>query len=259
MNPVSNLATTAQAFAASGRPVFPVQPSGKIPLTPHGFKDASTDPAIIAEWWDREPCANIGLVTGNAAGFWVLDIDGTAGESSLRALEQQHTPLPETVEVITGGGGRHIYFLYPPERHIACSAGKLGDGIDIRGDGGYIIAPPSVHSSGRPYTKSVDSAQVMSAAPAWLLDLIQNPATGTPPTPLNEWHTLLREGVHEGQRNDAMTRIAGKLLRSDLHPHLALEICHAVNEARFLPPLPEKEIHNIVNSIAARELNRRGA
>ena len=196
----NHLLTAALSYAKAKHPIFPVKEGGKTPLTPHGLKDASLAVATITQWWQQWPQANIGLCTGSIAGFFVLDIDGADGEASLAQLEQAYALLPPTVEAITGGGGRHLYFQMPQHHKISCSAGKIGLGLDIRGDGGYIIAPPSIHPSGKTYAWSVDCANALAKAPEWLLRLIQTPATQSKQN--NEASTLeLVKGVSEGQRN----------------------------------------------------------
>ncbi len=143
------LGHAALAYAARGWPVFPCQ--GKIPRTPHGFQDATTDGTQIRQWWARWLDATIGVPTGVASGLVVLDIDPRhGGEESLATLIAAHGPLPETVESRTGGGGRHLFFQHPGG-YVPNSSGRLGPGLDIRGDGGYVIVPPSLHASGQRY------------------------------------------------------------------------------------------------------------
>ncbi len=251
-----NKLSSALAYAQAGKYLFPLLPRGKTPLTAKGFHDASKDLAAITAWWQPWPEANIGLPTGKINGFWVLDIDGEDGEYSLRQLEQEHGKLPPTVEVITGGGGRHLYFGLPAQGSIRNSAGRLGKGLDVRGDGGYVVVPPSVHETGKAYSFSIDSSASMASAPAWLLSLVRVSAASKP-APVSEWRTLAKS-MTEGGRNDAVARIAGKLLRCRLEPRLALELCLAWNEARCTPPLSSEEVTRTVDSIAGRELARRG-
>lgn len=251
------LQAAALHYAGRGVSVFPCKPRKKTPLTTHGFKDASAHPDKIAFWWGNWPDANIGLPTGEKAGFWVLDIDvDKGGEESLRALEEQYGALPQSLEVITGSGGRHIYFKWPEDAGIANSAGGLGTGLDVRGSGGYAIAPPSVHPCGGRYEWSVDSENRMQPAPAWLLDLVRKPAEGTRGKTPQDWRALSR-GVSEGQRNDAIARLSGKLFRCDFDPYTVLEFCQWWNARRCTPPLPEEEVTRTVNSIAGKELEKR--
>src|SRR5262249_12553200 len=111
------------------------------------------------------PAANIGVATGKPSGIFVVDVDGVDAEAELRKLEAQHGALPPTIEVITARG-RHVYFKMPAAP-IRNSAGKLGPGLDIRATGGYVLAPPSIHPTGRRYEWSVDCASAIADAPTW--------------------------------------------------------------------------------------------
>jgi len=159
------LLDAALAYAARGWPVFPCKPRGKEPLTPHGFKDATTDEVVIRDWWSRWPDANIGIPTG-ASTFVVLDVDTRdGGNETLRELVAQHGELPETPAVLTSGGGTHYYLA--PDGVRCC---KVGKGIDLKGAGGYVIAPPSVHPTGWTYTWDAEDVP-MAAVPGWLAAL----------------------------------------------------------------------------------------
>src|SRR5262245_52180190 len=143
------LVEAAVAYAGRGLPVFPCK--GKMPRTEHGFQDASTDHETVLTWWTRWPEAAIGIPTGAVSGLIVLDVDVQhGGAGTLAELERKHGKLPKAPEVLTGGGGKHFYFAHPGE-HVQSSVGKLGAGLDVRGDGGYVIAPPSTHANGRAY------------------------------------------------------------------------------------------------------------
>ena len=191
------------------------------------------------------------------ASSWSTSTAWTAS-STLRRLEAEHGALPPTVEAITGNG-RHIYFAMP-DTPVRNTASKIGDSIDTRGDGGYVLVPPSVHPSGRCYAWSVDSASTFAAAPDWLLAKIGKPnGNGAMPTPPAQWRDLVLGGVGEGRRNDTVTRLAGYLLRRHIDPVVALEFLAAWNAVRCQPPLDAAEVAGIVDSIAGRELKRRGA
>ena len=160
-------------YARHGIPIFPCKPRGKEPLTPRGFHDATTDEAKVRQWLSQWPDANIGIPTGRPSSFLVVDVDPRNGGPTDRAeLIRVLGPIPETAEVITGGGGRHIYFRYaggPVPKQLA-------PGIDLKGDGGYIIAPPSIHPSGRRYKVDgiVGPKAFLSTpmAPSWLRERI---------------------------------------------------------------------------------------
>ena len=155
--------------------------------------------------------------------------------------------------------GRHIFLLYPdPPARVRNSAKKIAPDIDVRGDGGYVVAPPSIHPSGNAYCWSVDSARTFAAAPDWLLTLIAEPANGAAAvTPPSEWRELVK-GVAEGARDCSAAKLAGYLLRRRIDPFVTLELLRGWNATRCAPPLPERDIERIVDSIATRELRRRG-
>jgi putative DNA primase/helicase len=135
----------ARQIAAKGKPVFPCKPGGKDPLTEHGHHDATTDPRKINAWWNRWPDANIGMPTGKRSDVFVVDADeDKGGLESLAKLEAENEPLPTTARARTGRGGLHLYFKYPSEGEIRNSASKLGPGLDVRGEGGYVLVPPSI-------------------------------------------------------------------------------------------------------------------
>ena len=178
---------TALAFARHGHPVFPINwpvkhegrlrcscgsdrrgrpctsaakhPYGK--LAPKGLLSATTESGIIKGWFGYQaPEANLGVTTDRLV---VIDVDPRhGGDESFRALEREHGPFPPTWRVLTGGGGEHLLFAVPDSIEISnvvaeqMSEPPLGCGIDIRARGGYIVAPPSRHISGRTYAWSVD-------------------------------------------------------------------------------------------------------
>src|SRR5215510_7477467 len=147
----------------------------KHPRTEHGFKDATDDLDVIKGWWQRWPDANVALASGAESGIVVLDVDPrNGGIISLEDLTSEYGPLPDTVESITGSGGRHILFEHPGEA-VKCGAGSLGSGLDIKADRGYIIAPPSTHASGQIYEWEATSdpyVKGLAPIPEWLSNLL---------------------------------------------------------------------------------------
>jgi hypothetical protein len=247
---------SALALATKKRlPVFPCQPRDKPPAVANGVKAATTDAEIIQQWWRQLPEANIGIATGARSGIFILDVDGVDAEAELRKLEAQHGALPATVEVITARG-RHAWFKMPAAP-IRNSAGKLGPGLDIRATGGYVLAPPSVHLTGRRYEWSVDCASAIASAPSWLTERIADVShTNGKGTPPSEWRDLIK-GVSEGARDCSLTKLTGYLLRRHVDPFVTLELIRTFNATRCTPPLPDKDIERIVSSIAGLELKRR--
>ena len=160
------LLKAALAHTGRGVPVFPCEPGAKRPLTRNGHWDATTDRRAIERWWRRQPSANIGLPTGKKSGIVVLAVDvDDGGLESLAKLEGEGAPLPKTARTRTGGGGIHVFFRYPGSTEIRNSAGLLGPGLDVRGEGGYVVVPPS-RTQG-PY-EWVDRSPLAEAS--WLID-----------------------------------------------------------------------------------------
>jgi len=186
---LSDLKRAALYYANYGWPVIPLHSMkdgrcscgrvrcdspGKHPTTKHGPKDASRNSIQLATWWDARPDANIGVRTGRNAGIVVIDVDPRhGGDESLAELVREHGELPATVEALTGGGGRHLVFKHPGG--TIRNRSNMRPGIDVRGDGGYIVAPPSNHASGGQYRWREGHGPhetTPAEMPAWLLALV---------------------------------------------------------------------------------------
>jgi hypothetical protein len=236
---------------------------GKHPIgrvAPQGSRNATKDGEKIGQWFGGR-LINVGIATGVASGIFVLDIDPRhEGDDALDDLETKYGPLPLTWRFLTGGGGEHIVFRLP-SISVANSAGKIGPGIDVRGDGGYIVAPPSLHMSGRPYAISVDhhpDEVPLADAPEWLLKIvIAGPSTPTNAASRLAWREVTRNAVPEGQRNQTIARLAGLLLTRGVDPHVTLDLMLGFNTIRCAPPLGAAEVTRTVASIARRDARRR--
>jgi putative DNA primase/helicase len=186
---------------------------GKHPRVKDWPNVATTDEATIQDWWTRWPDANIGIATGAKSGVVVLDVDPDEGGAlALEDLLAEHGSLPETVESLTGGGGRHLLFQHPGVE-MRNSASKLGAGLDIRGDGGYVIAPPSLHESGRRYEWEVSSHPTdvpLAPMPAWLLELV---TASQRAHAASNGHDDVGGAIPEGRRNDTLASLAGSMRR----------------------------------------------
>lgn len=259
----------ALGYASRGLPVFPVYPPGtgatgcycsnqecqspaKHPWSKHapkGSHSATTDREQVERWWRQAPNANVGIATGGVAHLVVLDVDpDKGGAESLSDLELKYAPLPNTPTVLTGGGGEHYYFRAPEGEVITNSASNLGPGLDIRGRGGYVVAPPSVHRSGMPYEwqagSSLDEVEI-APLPDWLLELVRESVQRTQTMDVQPGADLI-----EGQRNNALASLAGTMRRRGF-THAAIEAALlAENEQRCNPPLPDAEVRKIAASVA---------
>jgi len=211
----------------------------------NGLRDASADPAQVARWWSMWPEANIGIVCGAVSGLVVLDVDGSEGEESLKALEAAIGPLPETVEALTGKG-RHLYFAHPGVE-IRPSAGVLGPGMDVRGDDSYVVGPPSLHYTGRRYEWEVahhpDDMDPAALPEAWVLKLKAD-------KPKKARTTDPGETIPEGRRNDTLTSKAGSMRRAGFSADEILAALLTMNEQRCDPPLEIREVETIARSVA---------
>ena len=257
----------ALRLAGKGLAVFPCKASTKIAVIKRWQEEATTDPKIITAWWNGWPEANVAVATGSKSGVFVLDVDmkhGKNGEAELRALEAKHGALPKTVELITPSGGRHLWFR-KPEFPVRNSVNKIAPGLDLRGDGGYVLVRPSYvvedYGAGS-YTWSVDSASEFADAPDWLLALARSKVANLDERrPSSYWQRVICEGASEGARNATAASLAGYLLRLGIDREFGIEtVLHIMlgwNDRHNRPPLPDQEIARTLESIAEREGQRR--
>jgi hypothetical protein len=279
----ADLARAAIAYARRGLPVLPcwwtddlaercacgAEPGackpGKHPcgdLVPHGVKDATLDLRTIENWWRRYPPANIGIACGRDFRLLVVDVDpDSGGDDSLEGLEREHGALPPTIEATTPRGGRHLYLIVPSGRPLpTISAGRLGPGIDHRCQGGYVLAPPST-IFGRPYAWAPSNTKRFAVAPDWILERLGRSGSGNgQATSPEEWLALVTAGIDEGARNHAVARIAGLLFRRlrATEAEIAAELVGCFNAVKCRPPLDAAELKRTLDSIAAKEMQRRG-
>jgi hypothetical protein len=231
----------------------------KHPLTPNGVHGATTDEQVIRRWWSEAEIANVGIATGK--GLLVLDIDAKhGGLESLAQLEVQHGPLPMTPTVATGGGSRHYYFRLPDGVMVGNRAG-VAAGIDVRSDGGYVVAPPSLHASGQRYEWLVPPDKPLAEAPQWLLDMVNGRIGTRCASATSDSMTLTVQpatadlathaGVGEGQRNATLCRLIGVHLARGDDPE-AIEPLALAWAERCSPPMDQAEVLRTLNSLAAK-------
>lgn len=233
---------------------------GKHPATIHGFKDACNNlentygGGILAD-----SNLNIGIATGGH--FFVLDVDKkNGGLDALADLEKKHGKLPKTIEVDTGGGGKHFYFKKDSNFKIKCFQNSA-TGLEIKAEGGYVVCPPSVHASGKTYEWIVPPYEEMAEAPKWLLDYIDNnskdkkkPARGQdqPRQSSPALDLKSHNGSDEGNRNNTLCQLIGREFGKKTTPDEILQDAYDWGN-RCNPPMDKSEIEKTFNSIFKRE------
>jgi bifunctional DNA primase/polymerase-like protein/primase-like protein len=245
----SRLLKAALGFAAQGWAVFPCRPGGKTPLVDDWPRRATTDPRRITAWLHRWPNANIAIVTGLRSGILALDVDYAP---ALEGLEARHGKLPATRRHSTGSGGLHYIYRYPTGANVRNSAGRLGKGLDVRGEGGYIIAPPSCTTG--PY--EVRNDLPLADPPEWFLEALREPQSdrrGKPGEVRGGAITAL-DGppIPEGQRNETLTRIGGRLHDGSRTLEALTADLVDISNTRCELPLPNAELRRIALSIYQR-------
>lgn len=253
-----SLAFAARSLAAAGVPVFPCLVEGKRPLTRRGFLDASTAPEQVAGWWSRTPDANIGIPTGAASGVVVVDVD-VHGDQDGRAAYQRATDAGLVdgagLLVRTPTGGTHVYFpATPGGEQRSWQAATAG--VDFRGDGGYIIAPPSrriIDGHVRRYEVADIATHSVGTIDAARLRDFLDPRPIAPPRPSNGTSMVVDSerlaawvaGRGEGERNRSLFWAACRLAENGVSPADALD---ALGAAAHSAGLGDREITTTVRS-----------
>lgn len=236
----------------------------KHPWTLHGCRDATTDLEVIRRWWAAMPDANVAIATGPASNLWVVDLDGLPGMEALADLERIHGPLPNTISVATPSGGRHLYFSWPEGASIGCRVKVQGVPIDVRGAGGYVVAPPSWHFLGQCYRW--ETCKTLATAPSWLLEWLKPPAGNLEylaPPPAPDMTSLLAKRIRaylaecpiavSGQagHNTTFAVVCRVVQGFNLTEEQALPFLMEWNE-RCVPPWSEREMrHKVQDAIKA--------
>lgn len=239
-------------YARRGMRVFPCNPASKKPYTGHGFKDASTDERQIREWWAQYPGAMIGYHPGDEIAVIDVDVkeDGSSGFDTLARLEVKYGKLPDTVRSQTPRGGQHLFF------HTSGHATRGLNGtnvfgpnscVDIRGNGGYVILPPSTRADGRQYEWITAPGESSFAdVPEWVLNEIGRNRLQHRPA---EESSEAQEPIYEGSRDSQLTSIAGTLRRVGLGAEAIESALMDINAERCVPPLPDDQVSKIARSV----------
>lgn len=258
----------ALKYAAAGIPVFPLhwikqdgtcscrlgamcQAKGKHPRIKSWGDEATTDKEKITDWWTKTPQANIGIPMGEKSGLVTLDVDiRHGGDESLNGLVSEFSNLPETVTATTGSGGKHYIFQYTQDLCLKNVVGFRA-GLDVRTQGGMIVAAPSLHVSGNQYTWD-DGLSPFDYKPAemprWLVEEIRK--VGTQLTVKKKKDDAApRKSIKEGGRNNHLTSLAGSLRRKGIGEEGIIATLRAENNDRLEPPLDDETVIAIAKSI----------
>lgn len=245
----SEMLEAALTYAAQGLAVFPCK--GKQPATEHGCKDASTNEALIRHWWaNRE--YNIGIACGHASsGLVVIDVDvhseGSDAKLWVREWERQNKALKATRICHTPTGGLHIY--YRSDQDFKNSAGGKDLQIDIRGTGGYVIAPPSVHPAGGRY--KWDNEEVAIAKATGNEKRFIKDVQGSKQVRFKSSDFEVPDTIAEGQRNDGLFRVCCSYRAKGQGEDELMRNALAFNKSRIIPPLPEAEVRKLVHNVCS--------
>lgn len=245
---MNNMKEWALSYADRGLAVFPLRPRDKRPMTENGCKNATTNRQQILSWWNNWPDANIGIATGSRSGGLVvidLDVDedkGINGYETLKAWQRENSELPETWQSITGRGGYHLIYRDSANNHNRVG---LYEGIDIRGEGGYIVAPPSIHPNGKAYEWENGPGDC-EIAPAE--GSVVNFLLGPVPEGWDKQTFTTPEVIPDGKRNSTLYKLACSMrARGDAEEAIRAAV-EATNNSRCVPPLDDKEINTLLKS-----------
>lgn len=234
-----------------GLPIFPCNPGfidpkkNKTPLVSGGFKAATTDIGVVSTWWDKFPDAAIGVPTGYVSGIVAIDIDVREDKNGENSLAQTRYVFDSSWQVKTPTGGRHIFFKHPGV-HVNNKAGNfLGEGVDFRGDGGYVIFCGSYTVAG--VYESLPGCDPFSVQildlPSDITDMLRTK---------NNMETVLERDIHVGERNVSIFKLANKLVSSGVFGDELLNMLVEYNNSHCSPPLDNSEIDTICQSASKR-------
>ena len=231
-----------------GWAVFPCSSTSKKPLTPHGCKDAKKSVGAIKAWWNKWPDASIGVATGTVSNLIVIDEDldedkGLNGYEEVSAWERVNGKLPDTVQCITGRGGYHLYFQYD-RNDIKNRAGIL-EGVDVRGEGGYVIAPPSMHPNGTEYQWE-DAPDEIPLAPVDAT--VRKFLFGEDDKPRAASDFKLPDRIKSGERNETLFKLACSMQSQGLPDAAIMAAIEQTNQTACDSPLDTEELETIVSS-----------
>lgn len=284
--PNKSLLNAALNFAVRQWSVFPVygvrdqkccckqgeecQNPGKHPMTAKGLEEATCDSGKINKWWSNSPSANVGIRTGNASGVWVLDADGAEGLHAVAELETTYGKLPSTPRARTGGGGLHYYFTMTPGLVIKNATKLGGRPVDVRGEGGYVLAPPSSHVSGNEYVWDISPNNVpVAESPDWLIDLVTKKKWPTQAAPIGqplpmpsaarrtfkiqeEANLTTAPPAKQGSRHADLLKLVGSHVTRGESKEAVLKAAQEWG-SKCQPPMEHDEVERVVNDLSDKQ------
>lgn len=250
-----SLLQAALRYRALGLSVIPIDPHSKLPIVKwRAYQERLPLTKEIRQWWTDRPDANVAIITGRISGLVVVDVDVKGGADVAREMADSGTK----VIARTGGGGAHLFYAYPKDAERVGNRANVRLGVDVRGDGGYVVAAPSIHSSGKPYkwTKPFTRASLgrLKAAPSWTSE----PPNESVSVGTTRWLEEAYDGVSSGSRNSTATRLAGYYIKKEIPPDVVRRMLSDWN-SRNEPPLTPRELDVIVDSVhKTHQRNTRG-
>jgi hypothetical protein len=238
-------------LAQRGCRLFPLSPNSKVPMKGFEWKELATnDEAQVLMWFNNFPECNWAVATGSESKVFVLDVDGGEGRKSLDLLADQGHVMPPTLITETGKPlSYHCWFAYPNDGNtVLNSASKLAPSLDIRGQGGYVVVPPSIHPNGTFYVFSDETIKI-AAAPEWLLDLIAQTVAQQPYQPAADPQG---EPILTGERHAALLSLAGAMRRKGCGEEAILAALKITNANRCKPPKSKQEVEELAHDVSCR-------
>jgi hypothetical protein len=234
---------SALSYYRTGFSVIPIAPKGKRPLIEwERYQRERASESQIIEWWGKKyPEANIAIVTGGISGLIVIDLDTPEAKDNLkeRVPDFDFTTVPRS----RTGKGWQLFFQHPGAT-IPPRAGLI-PGLDVRGDGGYVVVPPSIHPNGKTYEWKISINGELPKLPVELFRLISSPGNGA----IKKAAQPIEESIPEGQRNASLTSLAGSMRRRGMSAASILAALQEENKIRCDPRLPDREVETIANSV----------
>lgn len=235
----------AKKYLANGWSVFPIPHGKKEPVIKWGEYRERHATTEEVEAWFSEKESNVGIVTGKLSNLTVLDADGTSGIKELDSMR-----LVSTASVLTGGGGKQLFFQHSGETNKWTS--KDHEGLDSRGEGGYVVAPPSLHPSGMKYRWATGVIPQASHLPAWPTGLLETPKVVTVGQVVHNepWLVQALKGAGSGGRHKTLVRLACYLIPR--HPYDVVKHMLVEWNSKNTPPLADDEVVKQLNDLVGR-------